>query len=391
MNLLPAVVIGGPPHSGKSVLTYALAQALRDKDVQHYILRAAPDGEGLWANESKQSTVRHIRRKGEFSTEFVDYARLSIRGRHLPLVVDVGGRPEGEQFNIFAECTHSILLYKSEAEREQWRGYFARYDLIPLAELQSQLHGSDQLVERSPLVSGVISDLERGETKTGMIIQAMIDALASVFDYTEEELTSRHLARSPVAEPVVLPEMAVSLGFASSVDTHHKWQPDQLMPLLERITPHMPLAIYGRGPNWVYGALAAHAAPATCHLFDIRLGWVSAADLTPTARVSSDLLKIHTQTTSDFFYIELSPAKSFIDYRELPQLTVPLVPAEDGVVISGALPHWLTTTLVRSYKPHCRWVAVFQPQLEDPVVVWSDGGPPVGTSVAVPKTLLGQT
>ena len=58
MELFPAVMIGGPPHSGKSVLAYSLSQALRARQVAHYVLRAFPDGEGDWANEADQAMVR---------------------------------------------------------------------------------------------------------------------------------------------------------------------------------------------------------------------------------------------------------------------------------------------------------------------------------------------
>jgi len=46
MNQFPALMIGGPPHSGKSVLAYSLTQALRARQIDHYLLRACPDGEG---------------------------------------------------------------------------------------------------------------------------------------------------------------------------------------------------------------------------------------------------------------------------------------------------------------------------------------------------------
>jgi len=35
VNLLPAILIGGPPHAGKSVLTYSISQALRKRNVDH--------------------------------------------------------------------------------------------------------------------------------------------------------------------------------------------------------------------------------------------------------------------------------------------------------------------------------------------------------------------
>src|SRR5438552_6610469 len=46
---LPAILIGGPPHTGKSVLTYSLSQALRKRSIEHYVIRASPDGEGDWS------------------------------------------------------------------------------------------------------------------------------------------------------------------------------------------------------------------------------------------------------------------------------------------------------------------------------------------------------
>ena len=60
MELFPAVLIGGPPNSGKSVLTYNLTQALRERGIQHYVVRAAPDGEGDWVSEADRSLVRTI-------------------------------------------------------------------------------------------------------------------------------------------------------------------------------------------------------------------------------------------------------------------------------------------------------------------------------------------
>ena len=52
-----AILIGGPPHSGKSVLTYSLTQTLRQQGIDHYVLRACPDGEGDWSNEAAPERV----------------------------------------------------------------------------------------------------------------------------------------------------------------------------------------------------------------------------------------------------------------------------------------------------------------------------------------------
>lgn len=65
MSLFPAILIGGPPHSGKSVLVYSLTQALRARGVVHYALRACPDGEGDFSNETDQAVIRLVRDPGQ--------------------------------------------------------------------------------------------------------------------------------------------------------------------------------------------------------------------------------------------------------------------------------------------------------------------------------------
>lgn len=97
-----AVLVGGPPHSGKSVLTYSLTQALRQRQVSHYVLRACPDGEGDWSMESPPDTVRLLRNKGLFTDQWVDQICRDLQQRHLPLLVDVGGRPTANQQRILA-------------------------------------------------------------------------------------------------------------------------------------------------------------------------------------------------------------------------------------------------------------------------------------------------
>ncbi|MCS7041091.1 MAG: hypothetical protein NZP34_15910, partial [Caldilineales bacterium] len=83
---LPAVLVGGPPHSGKSVLIYSLSQALRARGVDHYALRACPDGEGDWSNQAPPPLVKEIRLKGSWTPQWVQWISRDIRCRRLPLL-----------------------------------------------------------------------------------------------------------------------------------------------------------------------------------------------------------------------------------------------------------------------------------------------------------------
>jgi thymidylate kinase len=62
-NLLPAILIAAPHHSGKSVLAYLLSQHLRDAHVPHILLRAAPDG-GLVLRKRRRSALAATAERG---------------------------------------------------------------------------------------------------------------------------------------------------------------------------------------------------------------------------------------------------------------------------------------------------------------------------------------
>ncbi|MFQ5613153.1 MAG: hypothetical protein ACE5H9_13575 [Anaerolineae bacterium] len=205
MELFPAVMIGGPPHSGKSVLTYSLTQALRQRGVAHYVLRAVPDGEGDWANEADQTFVRQIRVKGEVTRQWIAYMCRDIASRHLPLLVDVGGRPTPWQEAVFDFCTHAILLTPDETHRADWNDKATRHGLIILAELHSVLTGAQVVHTTHPRLQGQISGLERGESAQGPTFESLVDLLANLFAYDEEELRTAHLSLAPV-------ELTVSAG-----------------------------------------------------------------------------------------------------------------------------------------------------------------------------------
>jgi len=62
-NRLPILLIGGPPNAGKSVLFHSLSSELHRQNIRHYGLRACPDGEGNWSQESDRATVMHLRNR----------------------------------------------------------------------------------------------------------------------------------------------------------------------------------------------------------------------------------------------------------------------------------------------------------------------------------------
>ena len=278
MSDFPAVLIGGPPHSGKSVLAYSLTQALRLRGVAHYVLRAYSDGEGDWSNEAPPELVRFIRVKGRGTPAWIDPICRDIARRHLPLIVDVGGLPTPDQERVFDYCTHAILLSQAAADRAEWLDRLERHRLALIADLRSQRTGADHIDALEPCITGTLAQLERHTTKAGVLFDALLDRLSDLFHFDERVVRRAHLAQAPTELVVDLDRLSRTLGLPAEGE-RVTWRPEQLPRVLDYLPVAKPLALYGRGPNWLYAAIACAAYPADFYQFDPRLSWVAAPTL----------------------------------------------------------------------------------------------------------------
>lgn len=363
MELFPAVMIGGPPHAGKSVLAYSLSQALRAGNVPHYVLRAYPDGEGDWASEAQQELVRRIRVKGWGSPTWVERICQDILHRHLPLLVDVGGQPTEWQEAILDCCTHAILLTRDEASHHFWHDLAQRHGLVLLADLHSQLAGDPVVRDKGRVLEGVITGLMRGALATGPLFQALVNRLQRLFAYSPEEVRAAHLAQAPVETTVDLDRLAHTLE-ADPL----RWDPESLPQVLSYLPSGVPLALYGRGPAWLYAAVALLAAPVPFYQFDVRLGWVRPPLLTIGQVPEDTPLDVRLLPRGDHVRLECSIRPSHLDYGEAVDLVLPPAPPGQGLVLSGKLPLWLWTALALSYR-EAPWLAVYQPQYAERAIV----------------------
>jgi len=381
MELFPAILIGGPPHMGKSVLAYSLTHALRERGVQHYVLRAYPDGEGDWANESDQKLVRRIRVKGQGTPQWVDHICRDIAARHLPLIVDVGGRPTPDQERIFDHCTHAVLLTGDGAAHSTWTDLLARHGLLLLADLRSRRSGQDLVTDTGPILRGIITGLERGTTAAGPTFDALVARIARLFVYDPEELRRTHLTSAPVENAVDLDRLARTLGvpFTGEKAT---WQPRHLPDLLDYLPPATPLGLYGRAPNWLYAAVALLACPAEFYQFDPRLGWIAPPTLRLGLVPADAPLQVRSTARADYLHLDFFLPAAYLDYADASGLFVPPLPVGKGVVLSGKIPHWLYTALALAYRA-APWVAVYQPQINEAVVAHSSNpAHPIGQRIA---------
>lgn len=169
-NPCPAILIGGPPNSGKSVFSNALRKALQQQpQLRVFLHRASWDGEGNWTYETGNSgLVDSLVRENEFRIHedpetaklipgyFQQQARTVQNLRRLTdcLLVDVGGLPQAEKLPLVEQCSHYIVISRLPDEVAKWHG-LCRPHLEPLAVIHSVLEATQEIVEEEPFVEVV--------------------------------------------------------------------------------------------------------------------------------------------------------------------------------------------------------------------------------------------
>jgi len=375
VNRLPAVLIGGPPHAGKSVLFYSLTHALRERGIRHHAFRACPDGEGNWTQESDETTVSQIRMpiKGEWPATFVERICLDLEHRCFPLLVDMGGRPKESQLCILHQCTHSLLLLRADREdyTRLWQSLIEESGLITLAQIESQLEGTSTIRAQTPILTGTLTGLVRNEITSdkGPLFDALVERIATLFNSAAtQELEKAFLEHSPTK--LVINLYASLNAIATSTI---RWEPEMLPTLLASVPTDVPLSVYGAGPNWVYAAISAYTYQQPLYQFDPRLpfGWIQPLHLQLSTGQSPEIL-VKKHEHQDVTVLSLQIPSKLLNYFQPGPLPFPPVRTDRGLIIDGITPFWLLTALVRLYmEAGVAFIAVYYPQSQRAIMVYS--------------------
>lgn len=164
----PAILIGGPPNSGKSVFSNALRSQLM-KALPHcriYLHRASWDGEGNWTYESDTPMVERFVQRNEFRIHenpqtaklipdyYRHHARVveNLRGLSDCVLVDVGGMPQVEKQPLLEQCTHYIVISRLAEAVEKWH-QFCKPTLQPVAVVHSVLETTQKIDCQGPILA----------------------------------------------------------------------------------------------------------------------------------------------------------------------------------------------------------------------------------------------
>lgn len=163
----PAILIGGPPNSGKSVFSNALRSALVKAmpNCRTYLHRASWDGEGNWTYEANSPMVKQFVVHNEFRIhENPETAKLipayyqhhaeaveNLRMMSDCVLVDVGGMPQPEKVPLIEQCTHYIVISRLADAVEDWHKRCGGV-AAPLAVIHSVLEDKQEILQRKPFL-----------------------------------------------------------------------------------------------------------------------------------------------------------------------------------------------------------------------------------------------
>ncbi len=188
-GLCPALIIVGPPDSGKSVLSHGLFQALLPEYPDIYLQRAHWDGEGNYVLElgieatDAEIEAFKLRNKGALTERFFPYhaqAILQLRQQKSLVIVDVGGMVQPEKLPILEACTHYLIISSKPEAVDAWHEFcHNRGNLTPVAVIHSTLAQIEEVHKKEPYLEITSGPWVRGQVKS--ISKNLLKYVKSIF------------------------------------------------------------------------------------------------------------------------------------------------------------------------------------------------------------------
>ncbi|MEM8806717.1 MAG: CRISPR-associated ring nuclease Crn3/Csx3 [Cyanobacteria bacterium P01_G01_bin.38] len=171
----PALLIVGPPDSGKSVLSHQLFGALIKDHPDIYLQRAHWDGEGNWILELPEDATETDREafklanKGTLTERFFPYqgqAIINLRQQKALVIVDAGGMVQPEKRSILEACTHYLIISSKPEEINPWHEFCRKQEnLMPIATIHSTLEYTNKILRCEPFLALRCGPWVQGQTK----------------------------------------------------------------------------------------------------------------------------------------------------------------------------------------------------------------------------------
>ncbi|MDF5729195.1 MAG: CRISPR-associated ring nuclease Crn3/Csx3 [Rhizonema sp. PD38] len=172
-NLCPALMVVGPPDSGKSVFSHALFQNLLSENPNIYLQRAHWDGEGNYTLElGAEADTEALKacNHGTLTERFFPYhaqAILQLRQQKSLVIVDVGGMVQPEKLPILEACTHYLIVSSQPKAVDAWHEFCRiRGNLMPVAVVLSSLSEVEMVHKLLPYIEITSGPWIRGQMRS---------------------------------------------------------------------------------------------------------------------------------------------------------------------------------------------------------------------------------
>ncbi|NJM00840.1 MAG: CRISPR-associated protein Csx3 [Synechococcaceae cyanobacterium SM2_3_2] len=178
-HLCPAVMVVGPPDSGKSTLSHALFQALLPTHPDIYLQRAQWDGEGNWVLEldpQMRETLKQPHR-GQLTPEFFGFhaqAILQLRRQKRLVLVDVGGMVQPEKIPLVEACSHYLVVSREPSDIEAWHEFCRdRGNLCLVGVIHTQEDPISEIRQSSPSLELCLGGWDPVPPLPGELLEAL--------------------------------------------------------------------------------------------------------------------------------------------------------------------------------------------------------------------------
>ena len=373
------VVICGSPHSGKTVFVTNLYKMLPQKYTA--IVRACPDGEGVFSNNQEQEQILLTKRKGKMSEEYIKCVKERIENETAPIVlIDVGGLRSRENEEIMEKCNAAVILDKSEEDIEHWKRFCMKNNLDILAEIKSKRGQEEKsyISQFNPHIKANISNLERGQDKFEDI--TLLTLRKRIFDIALQKGLERK-GQELLTENDVLDMRKVAKDLKMLRDDNIYWEESRANEIYSYLNGFMKgrenIKIFEARANWMVGLITdiaqkngienieLHDATSNKYFLNRRIKKEMKKPISNTNGIEKyDIIRgkvrlyIKQKRDSIIMQFELNP-KTYLNKEDIEKMTLPDIDENNELYISGRLPLWLFDSISRTYNNKEK--KVFQP------------------------------
>ena len=366
------IVFCGPPHSGKSVFIANLIDKLPTD--AYTIIRACPDGEGIWSNNKNQNETSIVRKKGKFTKSFIDNACQAIDNQTNNIVlVDVGGIMTKENEQVFSHCDSFVIVSNDEEKKKEWLEFGQKLGLECVGCLDSSPKGQEEIYSRTPYLQGKIVGLERGKIlEKSPVIKAMVSDIVKKSRYIEKiELTDKNFKGTMIDDT----ELGFELGYGKEIFTEDgtpikrvRWNemalPQIYQAIQEKVNPRHPVRINGIRASFVLCAIckvSKKQGVKDVSAYDIRTkSYIPIKEFAKKKGLrQAKGLEYNIIENQENVFMDIDITKEQYSLEDYEQCVLPQIRESKTLYLSGRMPLWLLASISSSYNSSK--VFTFQP------------------------------